>query len=57
MNSYAYVQDVLESHHADGMTIGDVLQLDNDEEGRRILQTACAQYTITTLLLTIIGQH
>ena len=46
------VQDILEARQAAGMTVEDVMSLENDEEGRMLLQTACTCYIVVLLSLT-----
>ena len=46
------MQDILEARQAAGMTLEDVMSLENDEEGRMLVQTACSLYAIAQLSLT-----
>lgn len=46
------VQDILEARQAGGMTLEEVMSLENDEEGRTLVHTACSLHAIAQLSLT-----
>ena len=51
MEQHVGVQDILEARQAAGMTLEDVMSLENDEEGRTFVQTACSLHAIAQLSL------